>query len=314
LLPLIGIIIFIYLLTQVDIQGIGEVFTSLPPLYIFLSFLSVIPILLFVNVEWQLILRKHNIHVSFWYSLKNILIGYFYGFITPGGFGAYTRALYLHDETGESAQKCFVNILIFNTIDYLALLTLGVIGGFVLSSYLPSVFPIFLIVFIIIIILIIILLRKETGQALFTRIIRSELLSSKWKEKWGTHIERLYQDIPSIKDLLLPYSIAVLGWFIWFTILFFIAQLFAITVPWIYFIFIIAVANVLASIPISIYGLGIREASLFGLFSLFQVDASKVISLSLFWFVLMWLSPSIIGTIVTFYESKKHPKVQQQHS
>jgi hypothetical protein len=250
--------------------------------------------------------------VSYWYSLKNILIGYFYGFITPGGFGAYTRALYLHEETNEPAQKCLVNILIFNTIDYLALLTLGVIGGLVLSSYLPSVFPIFFTVFLIIIALIIILLRKETGEALFTRIIRSELLSSKWKEKWSTHIDRLYQDIPSFKDLLLPYSVAVIGWFIWFTILFYIAQLFDITVPWLSFVFIIAVANVLASIPISIYGLGTREASLLWLFSIFHVDVNKIISLSLFWFVLMWLSPSIIGTIVTVYESRKHPKIQQE--
>ena len=105
--------------------------------------------------------------------------------------------------------------------------------------------------------------------------------------------------------------IALLGWVAWFTILFFIAKLFAITIPLVSFIFIIAVANVLASIPISIYGLGTREASLLWLFSLFTVETSKVISLSLFWFVIMWLTPSIIGTVVTFYESRKHPKSER---
>lgn len=309
-LPLIGIVLLIYVLSTLDYAAILEVFTQLNPVFVILSFTSIIPILLFFGFEWHLILKRHHITVSYWYVIKNVFIGYFYGFITPGGFGAYTRALYLRDESGEPLHKCTVNILILNTVDYVALLTLGIVGGFFLSSYLPYVFPIFLIVFVIIVVLVYVLLRKETAQMLFTKLIRSELLSTKMKEKWADHLDLLYEDIPCINHLILPYGVAVFGWVLWFTELFFIAQLFQIQLPFLTFLFMISVANVLAALPISIYGLGTREAALIWMFSLFAIPVENVVSFSLFWFVLLWLTPSIIGAFVTLIESRK-PRFKQ---
>ena len=83
-----------------------------------------------------------------------------------------------------------------------------------------------------------------------------------------------------------------------------ISFLFNVNIPYIDFILIIAVANVIASIPITIYGLGTREAALIGLFSAYSVFPENVIALSLFWFVLIWLFPSIIGAGVTLLENK----------
>jgi hypothetical protein len=44
---------------------------------------------------------------------------------------------------------------------------------------------------------------------------------------------------------------------------------------------------VIASIPISIYGLGTREAALITIFSFFDVIPENVVILSLFWFVII---------------------------
>ena len=99
LLPIFGVILLIYILWRFNIEKILSVFSTINPLYAALCFLG-IPIILFViNIQWQMILKRQCIHVSFTYSLKNLLIGYFYGFITPGGFGAYLRALYLKYES-----------------------------------------------------------------------------------------------------------------------------------------------------------------------------------------------------------------------
>ena len=305
LFPIIGIIILIYVLSTLDAKKIIDLFFSINPLYVFLSACSIIPIILFVNYEWQLILKKHKIHVSFWYSLKNIFIGYFYGFITPGGFGAYTRAIYLKDEAEQTLQKCVANILIFNTIDYLALLSLGVVGGFLLSSKIPNVFPIMLILFVFIILLVVFLIRKETGKVFFKRLLKSRLFNP-YRGKWAAQIDALYEDIPSFKVLMFPFMIAIFGWIIWFSELYFISKLFNINILYFHFILIIAVANVMASIPISIYGLGTREISLIGLFSIFGVTRESVIAFSLFWFVIMWLVPSIIGAGITILEGKQN--------
>ena len=64
------------------------------------------------------------------------------------------------------------------------------------------------------------------------------------------------------------------------------------------------IANVVASLPITLYGLGTREISMISLFSIYNITPEKIVSLSLFWFVIIWLLPSIIGAAITLKETK----------
>ena len=308
ILPVIGIILFIYILSTLDIGKIVDVFLQINIFLGLISIFSIIPIFLMLNFEWQLILKKHNIKVSFIYSLKNIFIGLFYGFITPGGLGGYTRAFYLKDESGETIQKCIVNLLILSSIDFLALLSLGILGGFFLSSIFPRIFPIFLILFILSISLFIIFIRKDTGRIFYKKILKSRLLIQ-YKDKWNGHFYNLYEDIPKIKDLILPFIVSIVGWFIWFSELYLISTLFSINVPYLYFVLIAAIVNVIASLPITIQGLGTREASLILLLSVFNVPQENVLGFSLFWFSISWIFPSLIGAVVTIHETKRKPAI-----
>ena len=123
------------------------------------------------------------------------------------------------------------------------------------------------------------------------------------------HIDKLYKDIPTIKDLIFPIIITLLGWILMFSELYIISNLFFIDIPYHYFILIIAITNVIALLPITIHGLGTREAALLGLFSIFNVPQENAIGFSFFWFVIFWLFPSIIGSFVTINESRKNPKL-----
>lgn len=305
-LPIIGIVILLYILSTIDIEKILNIFFSINILYASFSFFAIVPVLLLVNYEWQLILKKHKIRVTYTYSLKNILIGYFYGFITPGGIGGYTRAIYLKDESKEPIQKCFANLLIFSTIDYLTLLSLGILGGLLLSSIFPNLFPIFLLIFIFVIILLIFFIRKNLGKLFFKKLLQTKLLTS-YKEKWHAHIDSLYKDIPTLKDLIFPILISLLGWILLFSELYLVSALFSVDVPYYYFILIIAISNVIALFPITVHGLGTREASIIGLFSIFNVPQENALGFSFFWFVIFWLTPSIIGFFITINESRKNP-------
>jgi len=257
---------------------------------------------LLVNYQWQIILQKHKIKIDYWYTLKNIFIGYFYGFITPGGFGAYLRAYYLKGKTNETLQKCTVNIILFNTVDYISLLILGLTGAFIISSRIQHLLPIIIALFLVIIILTITLLRADTGKKLFQRVLETRLLST-IKDKWSIHLDEIYNDLPGFKDLTPSLIISLIGWVIWITILYLIAMvIFHIQVSYLIFFAVISVTNILASIPVSIYGLGTREAALIGLFALYNVEPEKALAFSIYWFILSWLIPSIIGAAVTLHE------------
>ncbi len=299
ILPIIGIIIFIYIFIKLDISTIISVILSIPLFYSILSFSSILPIILITNYEWQILLKKQKILVDFSSSLKNILLGYFYGFITPGGIGAYTRVFYLHKTSRVSIHKCLSNIILFNTLDYITLLLIAFIGGVLVVMSFPNLYYF---LFIIITILCVVILLT------YLFIIRRDLLHylvERWFHSYVDSIKTFYEDIPSIKDMILPFVISMFGWIIRFYIFYLIAQLFSIHIDLSSFIAIVSLANIIASVPITIYGLGTREATLITLFSLFDIPAENTMSLSIFWFVVIWLFPSFLGGVIAFLEGRE---------
>jgi uncharacterized protein (TIRG00374 family) len=312
LLPAIGIVILIYILITIDIEMIILNFSSIKPMYLILSFLSLIPILLITNYEWQFILKKQKMDVSYIYSLKNILIGYFYGFITPGGLGAYTRTFYLQNESGAPIQKCVSNIIILNTVDYISLLLLGIIGGILVSSRFPHLFVLIIIMFIISLALFLLFLRKDTLTNFLNRMLQHKIFNL-LRNKFDSSIDSFFIDMPNSRDLLIPFTVSILGWILRFSELYLISKLFSIEIPYIYFILMIAIANVVASLPVTIYGLGTREMTMISLFSIFGISPERIVSLSLFWFVIVWLFPSILGAAIAVKEggfiNKSKPKM-----
>jgi len=324
LLLIFGFIVFFYILSTVEFGEIFKIFSALNPLYVALSFFVFTPLLLLVNIEWQLLLKRQRIHVSYWYSIKNFFIGYFYGMITPGGLGAYTRALYLEEESGAPLPKCFSNIVIFNTVEFFSMFIPGAIGAIILSSIYPYLLAIILLIITIIIFLFIFFFKTEYSRSIFKRIVRSRIFSG-LRDRLEDSIDSFHEDIPGFKDVLLPFGLSVSGWILKYTMLFFIAQMFQIHIPFVYFIAIMAVVDVIASIPISSYGLGIRDGSLLYLLTQFvfidgkmisidrlgtvsstsHISAEQVVSFSLFLFVIIWLIPSIIGAFVTLYETHR---------
>ena len=322
LLPVFGIIILFIILTQVEFNEIYRIFTGLNLLYVVLSFFVLIPLLILATIEWQLLLKRQRIQVSYWYSIKNFFIGYFYGFITPGGLGAYTRALYLQEESSAPLPKCFSNIIIFNTVEFFSMFIPGAVGAIILSSIYPYLFGIILLILTIIILLFLFFFKTEYSRSIFKKIVRLRIFSG-LRDRLEPSIDTFHEDIPGFKYVLFPFALSVTGWMLKYTLLFFVAKMFQINIPFIYFISIMAVVDVIASIPISSYGLGIRDGSLLYLLTQFVfidgrmisinqletippasiITTEQVISYSLFLYLIIWLTPSLIGAIITIYET-----------
>jgi len=310
LLPLIGLLIFGYILTTLDFKSIVYLFSQIPVFYVILSFACIVPILIMTLVEWQLLLRIHRIHMSLSDSLRNILIGYFYGFITPGGLGAYTRTIYMKECTSASMQQCTANIILLNAIDYVSLLVMGLVGSVFLGIHFAEFSSYFIPIFTLLIFsgigLYLFFMKKDFVERIFTRI-----LSSSWMNKKnvgsGTTTVSFYTDFPRIRALWAPFSLAIAGWMIRYVLFYLIGILFGIMIPWYYVVLFGILGDIIGSLPITVYGLGTREATLIGLFSVFQVSENAVVSLSLFWFVLVWMFPSVLGALIIIgADMRKH--------
>lgn len=306
IIPIIGFIILIYILLTINLEKLFTDFSKINPFYLLLSIFSLTPIILLSNYQWQILLKKQKIKVSYLYSLKNIFIGYFYGFISPGGYGAYARILYLKNKSKTSLQKCFSNVILFNTIDYISILIIGIFGGIILINRSPDILNILIITIVILIIITIIFLiflKKDISKNIISKILKFKPINLFFdKNKIINSIDLFYEDLPKLSFLKIPFILSIGGWFLQFYILFIISKLFSININFIYFFAIISIANIIASIPITIYGLGTRELMLISLFSIFHIIPEKIVSFSLYWFAIFWLIPSIFGGFITIRE------------
>ncbi|HIH00097.1 MAG TPA: flippase-like domain-containing protein [Thermoplasmata archaeon] len=307
LLPIAGIILLIYVLWRFDVGKIISVFTTINPFYIALSFLSLPLYVLVINFEWQILQRKQNIHVSYWYSLKNYFIGYFYGFITPGGFGNYLRALYLREESNTPLPKCISNIVTLNSIDLIALFIISSIGGIFLLGRYPYLLIISLVFLFTATAIFIFFLRQRKSKQLFERLLHTQIFQT-IQRFMDDPMETFYEDLPRFRDLWLPFLISFVSYVIFFTELYLIGQLFGISVPYLTMFFMVAISATVAAIPISVHGVGTRDATLVALLSMYNISPEKSVSFTLFWFTVFWITPSIIGAFITLLENKKLPE------
>jgi hypothetical protein len=301
LIPILGIIIFVYLVVNIGIEKILVTFSLLKPLHLTIAFFFIIPVLVITNYQWQLILRKQKIDVSPLDSLKILLVGCFYSYVTPGGLGSYARIFYLKGKSKEPIEKCISNILIFDVLTLLSTLFFATIGGFFLIGYLPNIFILIFAILITVIFLFAFFMKKERGKKVLKILLRI-FISDKSKEKFNISVNSLYKDFPETADLIFPFLIALIGALIYYSELYIIATFILIDIPYVFFILITPIGSVIGSIPITILGLGTRDVVLIAAFSLFGVMPEKIVVFGLFWALIMLIAPGSLGAIISLRE------------
>lgn len=302
--PVIGVLIFIYFIFDIGIDKIANTFSLIPIEIYILSLLLFIPRIILFAYKWQYICRKQKMDFSLIYLMKIFLICIFYGSITPGAFGVHARIFYLKKESNSTTEKCLMNSLINIMIGFTSGLFLALIGSILLFHHFPSIFPIVLSFLILYLIGFFILLKKNISNKILKSFIRY-FIPSKYKEFFNHSIDLLYEDIPKIKDLIIPFLLECLIWILVATQVYVISLAFSINVPYHIFILMVSISIVFTGIiPISVGGLGVREGVLIYLLSLYNVDYHIAFVISLSGYLVKSLIPSIIGIPLMSFRKK----------
>lgn len=304
-LPLIGIAIFVYIVYNLDIEKIIVVFLSINPIFIICSLALTIPRLIIRNTAWQIIQKEQKITISFFQSLKIFLIGYFYGSITPGYIGQLMRVPYMKEKTGAPYGKLFVNSLVEIIIHTLSLYGMMFIGALLVMGVLPELLYISGIWVVLLAIILFYFIKRERGEKLFHLLIQY-LIPKKLKTNLYRFVDTFYTDFPEIKKLLLPLILGIFTWIIIFSQEYIIVLALGIDIPYLYFLLLFPIANVVGFIPITFAGLGTRELTAIFLFStLFGVGEEEVFVFTILGFVITDIFTGFIGFILSLTETKK---------
>ena len=181
LFPIIGIILFIYIIINIGTDNILDAFTKIPIPYYLLALVPLVPRLIISVYSWQYISKKQKMNFRFFYLMKIYLISLFYGNVTPLGIGWHIRIFYLRKKKKVTIEKCIANSLINISMGLIATLFLALIGSVVFFKYIPGFLPIILLVFLFYLIAFFVFLKRSGGKK-FISIFIQPLIPKKYRE------------------------------------------------------------------------------------------------------------------------------------
>ncbi|MBU1246209.1 MAG: lysylphosphatidylglycerol synthase transmembrane domain-containing protein [Nanoarchaeota archaeon] len=293
ILPVIGIVIFVYLIKKIGVGTILKNFEGINYFY-FAIVIALVPIILLLQVtKWILILKEQKIDLKFSLAFKYYVLSVFYGFVTPGRVGALVRASYMKDEIKKPWLACVSSIVLERILDLIVIFGLAIIGIIVLSEFFGAFLLTLIIVIAAFIVGCVLLLWGKTSNFIFKKVWQF-LLPPKFKKESDKAFSDFYNNLIGIKKLILPFLFTFLTWCAIYIQSYFAGKSFGIDLSWLIFLIVVPIGTIMVMLPISISGLGTREVTLAYLFSFFGIAADKVVSFSLTVFVLNAIIPLIL--------------------
>ena len=306
--PFIGIALFAYLLIKLDINEIFKQLLGASKIYLIAALIFVLFYLFFQTLQWHVLAKKQKIPILFRESLKINLISNFYGLITPSKLGAIIRAEYLKKYS--NAGKGISNFVIDKVLSLISLCFIALLFGFiVLKEKLDWVNGLTLIygilLFFLVIGMFLFFYNKEKSKSVL-KVVYRKLVPKRMKEKAKGTFNAFYEDLPKKGSLFGIFLLHLVSWLVGYIMVYFVALSLGINIKFIYFIGVYPLASLVAQIPITISGLGTREAALIALFGLFGIGAVKVFSMSIIALFIMGVFPALLAIPFILRERNKN--------
>jgi len=277
---LIGIIIFILLLLHIDIKRTFSILSEVNPSYILLASILMVIMILFKAYKWRYIMKIQGIYYSLWDSFLMFFNGLFVSILTPGRIGDFVRVFYLKKE-GFSTGKSFFSVIVDRISDIVFLLIFGFVGILLLSNLFYNVNPIYLLATTLIIFTIFLLYFKYYFKRMFKCFFRI-LIPLRYKPGFKATYSDFITELKrvSFSSYFSIVGLTILSWFLYFSLTYVLAKSIGINIPFIYMAFIVTISGLITLIPITINGIGTRDATFIFLLSFFNYSGEKAIAFS----------------------------------
>ncbi len=280
LFGIIGIAIFIYLLFNIDIPTLLYSFKSIDYFYFFISLLFISLAVVLKSVKWLLIVSKED-RINLREGIFAWMAGFGAGLVTPGRIGDFFRAKFLKVRLGKS----LLTVLIDRINDVLALFLLGIFSVFILFSRKTPLFNLrylFILFFILFLILILVLRNKKLIRKI-AKPFYKYFIPEKFKKSIGENFNIFYRNFRKLekRKILINFLLTILAWFICFIQYWFLSFALGLNLSYFSVCFIAPILLLAQLIPISISGIGTREAASVLLLSTFGISPELAIAFSL---------------------------------
>lgn len=286
LLPFVGLALFVVIVWGTGPENILSVLRTVDT-----GLLVYIPLILAVLVlvrglRWWYLMRMIGIDFSLARSCTVWAIGFFASAVTPGKVGDAVRAVYVQNETDATFGQAFLTVFMDRLWDLLAVLGTGIVTLLLVSHLyieIPSVW-----VMVVGAAAFIVAVYFIMNKALVQRVLRpvfDVLVPERFKGRLAMNFHSFYDSLNvywrSPRRLAAIVAMTACYWVAVFGMAYYVTRLLGIGVSLGYMILIMPTVTLVELVPISVSGLGTRDATVMYFFSLVGIAGAQAVGFSI---------------------------------
>ncbi|MBI2142405.1 flippase-like domain-containing protein [Candidatus Woesearchaeota archaeon] len=309
---LIGLAVFAFIILRINLSETFRIIAGANIFYLLLAAVLVVPVLVLEALRWNFILRQLGIHYRFSESFQMFASSLFIGTVTPARVGEFVRVGFLK---GERFGRAFFSVFADRVSDVLFLMLAGYVGMFFFARALEQQIFWFSIAIVgCASALAIVIIKRDfvrmVLRAVFTRVV---------PERLRTDVKAAFYDFYSsflllfnVKSAAAVFLITFASWLVYYSQVFLLAKALGIDMSFIHLATAMSIAGLLSVLPISISGIGTRDAAFVFFFGLLGIRSEFAVALSALVLAMMavvaavcfpfWLRKPVDSS---FFEGKK---------
>ncbi len=292
---LIGLVLLIFIFYfLIDFNKLILVFSQLKWTYPTLALLILLAKTPANPYRWHYLLKKFSVKYSFKKLFSIFYFSILSGLITPSRIGEIFFRTAAIKKEGAPLNKSLISVILDRLTEFFFLVIASLIGILFFISLIENQTIIWILLCLFLGILIgFLLIQKNLIKKLFLFLLPKKNKSS--VDKYLTETSQLLKKF-NFKDYLAIFSLTAITWF--FILIagkILLIGLGINSLPFGYFLSAVFLSRLVGLLPISIAGLGTREATLIYLFSFFNIAEEKTIIFSLSLFLLEIISIALIN-------------------
>lgn len=301
---IVTVVLLALLASQIEFQEIKSIFRGLDVSFFGLAIVVHASAFVIFSVRWWWLLRAHEHQCKFSKIFGSYYLGLFFNNLLPTGVGGDVVRILRLRKMGINTKSLISSTVVDRIVGLTTIIAMGSVAVLTLPEVQRLINPVigFLIVMLPVVAIFYLFISPK-GPLLVKRMLNKHKDPGLLRSILET-LEVLFEFRNVREKVLASFCLSLLAQHLVIITYICIGYSLGMTLSAAIFFSIVPIVFVTTSLPISIGGLGIREATLVTLLTLFAVDKQVAIALSLLYFFIMILL-TLPGGLVILSNQRK---------
>jgi len=299
-LSALGLLLFAVIVVTTGPGRIVEVFRNVDGRRAVVPIALVGIVLLVRGMRWHVILSRMGVPMALRRVIELWAIGFYASAVTPAKAGDAVRALYVRDESDASIGTAFASVFVDRLYDLIFVLVAGAVSVVWFSTRYRSMPSAWIIVASAVGIggVLFVASRRRLVRALLRPVV-GLVVPEKYRRDAADFFHRFYDAMGGFAsvpgNIALAGVLTLAGWILIFTLAVAVAWTFRIPVASGFLVGIMPIVTLVELLPISVSGLGTRDATVIYFFSIVALGRAEAVGFSLGYLVLGTWVTALLG-------------------